>query len=106
MGGATATPEKAQGKTGAGASGTDGGALLIALNAASRQGPQSAVPDTRISASAVPPNDTVQAQSPNSDPPLPSEETQTEPLSIGGTRRISWSKANIRTRRLGTFIGQ
>ena len=59
-----------------------------------------------ISASAVPPNDTVQAQSPNSDPPLPSKEMQTEPPSIGGTRRISWSKANIRMRRLGTLMDQ
>jgi hypothetical protein len=55
--------------------------------------------------SAVPKNGVAQAQSPNSDPSVPFEEMQMEPLIMGGKTRISWSNDRIRKDHLGVLIG-
>jgi len=98
--------EGASGEASSGAWAEAGRATRRALNASSRQGPQPGVPGVPIAVSAMPGNSAAQAQNPSSTPPLPFAEMQTEPLTMGGKTRISWSSERIRTDRLQVLIGQ
>ena len=91
---------------GIGACGAPWGALRIALNASSRQGPQPAVPAVAIVTSVAPTKGTSQAQSPNSGLALPSVEKQMEPLTIGGNTRNNWSSAHARSRQFESLMSQ
>jgi hypothetical protein len=106
MGGAMAVePGSANGSARAGAQGAGGGGLLRVLNATSRQGPHSASGNAVIDAPAVLAPTIVQAQNPASNLPVPSVETQTDPLASGGRTRISCSNAISFVCKLRVLMG-
>ena len=86
---ATVRPDAVRKIDGIDISGAVSRTLRMALNASSRQGPQSAAPVLPMVDSVVPMSGTVQAQGPNVGLSLPLVERQMEPLTIGGKVRIT-----------------